>query len=247
MPQIVATNQAFAELPASACPGGLAVAMVTLHPAYIAKSYFPKHLLQAAGLQHLGSRTQRVRPRKQASTKAPPEADTTQLFVAGERSVLRDLGDYAQRLEPATREAMEFAQIESIAPMNPVDRIRRGSVGGKHVFEVGLHVPPDEDPARMRAVFAKYAQLCGFVVNPAFEFQAGQLLFLPVEGPQEQLEQLALFTLMRVIREMPRLRAARPLTRNTPVAVSFELPPPSLCQESLKWQCWMAACLMSTL
>ena len=224
LPQIVATNQAFAELPASACPDGLAVAMVTLHPAYIAKSYFPKHLLQAAGLQHLGSRTQRVRPRKQASTKAPPEADTTQLFVAGERSVLRDLGDYAQRLEPATREAMEFAQIESIAPMNPVDRIRRGSVGGRHVFEVGLHVPPDEDPARMRAVFAKYAQLCGFVVNPAFEFQAGQLLFLPVEGPQEQLEQLALFTLMRVIREMPRLRAARPLTRNTPVAVSFELP-----------------------
>lgn len=29
---------------------------------------------------------------------------------------------------------------------------------------------------------------------------------------------------MRVVRDMPRLRAARPLSRSVPVAVSFELP-----------------------
>ncbi|MBN3731326.1 S8 family peptidase [Burkholderia sp. Tr-20390] len=224
LPQIDSANQSFARLPDAACPDDLAVAMVTLHPAYLAKSYFPRHLLQAAGLQHLGSRTQRVRPRKKASTKAPSESDTTQLFVAGRRSILRNLDAYARTLEPGTREGMEFSQIESIAPMSPVDRIRLGSTSGVHVFEVGLHVPAGEDPGQLRAIFAKYAQTCGFVVNPAFDFQAGQLLFLPVEGPQEHLERLALFTLMRVIREMPRLRAARPLTRSTPVAVSFDLP-----------------------
>ncbi|QJW85202.1 S8 family peptidase [Ramlibacter terrae] len=61
-------------------------------------------------------------------------------------------------------------------------------------------------------------------MDDRFEFEAGRLLFLPVEGPRKQLQKLALFTLIRVVRPMPRLRSARPIFRSTKLPVSFELP-----------------------
>ena len=43
-----ATAIQFKELPAAACPDNYAVALVTLHPEYTAKSYFPSNLLREA-------------------------------------------------------------------------------------------------------------------------------------------------------------------------------------------------------
>jgi hypothetical protein len=73
-------------------------------------------------------------------------------------------------------------------------------------------------------MFADYAKDCGFRVNGEFEFEAGRLLFVAVEGDAAGLENLAQFTLTRVVRPMPHLRAARPVTRSMPLAVSFSLP-----------------------
>lgn len=224
LPQIEAASRSFDSLPAGACPGDLAVALMTLHPAYIAKSYFPRHLLQAAGLEPLGSRTQRVRPRRKATAHAPDEADTAQLFLAGRRSALRAFRRVAEQLTEDSREAIEFAQIESFAPLLAQARMRPPRRRGTDVFEVGLHVPSLTGAEQLRSVFAAFAQGCGFVVNPDFSFDAGRLLFVPVEGDAQRLEQLAQFTLMRVVRPMPRLRAARPLLRSNPVPVSFDLP-----------------------
>ena len=224
LPQIEAANKAFDALPAKACPGDLAVALLTLHPAYIAKSYFPRQLLHAAGLESLGSRTERVRPRRKATTGAPDEADTTQLFLAGKRSALRAFHQMAEQLPEGTREALEFARIESFAPLLAQARLRPFRHKGADVFEVGLHVPSITGAEQLRSVFAAFAQGCGFVVNPEFSFDAGRLLFVPVEGDARRLEELAQFTLMRVVRPMPRLRAARPMLRSNPVPVSFDLP-----------------------
>src|SRR5437868_7626912 len=44
------------ELPPKACPDDYAVGLVTLHPQYTAKSYFPGKLLQAAHVEAIGSR-----------------------------------------------------------------------------------------------------------------------------------------------------------------------------------------------
>jgi len=57
-------------LPQAACPSDIAVAKVDLHPAYIAKSFFPTILLGQAGLTPVGSRTVRVRPRNDLRKKA---------------------------------------------------------------------------------------------------------------------------------------------------------------------------------
>src|SRR6185503_10739203 len=75
IPQIQTAAANFKALPAGACADDLAVATVTLHPAYLAKSYFPRNLLQATGLQTLGSRTKRISPRRVTRKDAPAESD----------------------------------------------------------------------------------------------------------------------------------------------------------------------------
>jgi len=61
-------------------------------------------------------------------------------------------------------------------------------------------------------------------VNEEFEFEAGRLLFVVVEFDATALEALAQFTLTRVVRPMPQMRAAKPVTRNMPFSFSFGLP-----------------------
>jgi len=161
LPQIDATNQAFEDLPKQACPGDLAVAIVTLHPAYLAKSYFPRHLLQAANLESVGSRTTRIRPRNLATKNAPLEAETTQLFVAGKRSDLKAFRRMAANLDEQTAEGQEFKQIETIEPMLAEARLRPCRNEGVDVFEVGLHVPDGGNSEWVRGTFAQYAKTCG--------------------------------------------------------------------------------------
>jgi subtilase family protein len=224
VPQIEAANASIRDLPAQACPDDIAVARMTLHPAYLAKSYFPHALLQQAGLVSLGSRTTRIEPRKQVRATSPKEADTTELFVAGSRKILRSLASFAANLEDGTPAGVQFAQIETFAPMLAVDRLRPRPARGQVTFEAALHIPPGISPQRLRSLFADYAQKHGFLVNASLEFEVGRLLFLPVTGPSAKAGVLADFTLLRVVRPMPKLRAARPLPRGKPLAVSFRPP-----------------------
>ncbi|WOB05871.1 S8 family peptidase [Piscinibacter gummiphilus] len=229
LPQIDEATHEFDRLPPQACPGDIAVALVTLHPAYLAKSYFPRQLLQTAGLESLGSRSERIRPRRVTRANAPPEADTTQLFVAGRRSAMRAFRDFAAHLTEGSREAAEFAQIEDFQALTADNRVRGAAdleriPSRQGVFEVGLHVPSVATTDRLREVFAAFAKTCGFELNPHFRFDAGRLLFVPVEGDADRLQELAQFSLMRVVRPMPKLRAARPMLRTSPVAVPFRLP-----------------------
>ncbi|MEO8409889.1 MAG: S8 family peptidase, partial [Propionivibrio sp.] len=224
VPEIEAANTFFQALPPRACADDLAVARLILHPAYLAKTFFPKLLLDQVGLASVGSRMRRIQPRRQTKRNAPPEAETTELFVAGTRSALRRFPDFARGLSEEFPVAEQFARIETFAAMVPDDRLRLEGAQVGHVFEVGLHLPPDGEAADLRALFADYAQDCGFAVNGEFEFEAGRLLFMAVEGDAAGLENLAQFTLVRVIRPMPHLRAARPVIRSLPLSVSFRLP-----------------------
>lgn len=224
IPEIEIANSFFQALPAKACADDLAVARLVLHPAYLAKSFFPKLLLDQVGLASIGSRTRRIQPRRQTRRDAPPEAETTELFVAGTRSALLKFPDFARGLREELPVAEQFARIEAFAAMTSTDRLRLEGADIGHVFEVVLHLLPEGDVADLRALFADYATECGFRVSSEFEFEAGRLLFVAVEGDAAGLEKLAQFTMTRVVRPMPHLRAARPVTRSMPLAVSFALP-----------------------
>lgn len=224
IPEIESANRFFDSLPRNACADDLVVAKLALHPAYLAKSFFPQQLFDQTGLTSLGSRTLRVKPRKQVKQKTSEELDTTELFVAGTRDALQKLPQFARNLKATEPEGEQFTRIESFSAMTAVDRLKLPPEAGSYVFEIGLHIPPRMAPDRLRTAFANFAQECSFTVNSSFEFEAGRLLFLAVEGNPENIQSLAQFTLTRVIRPMPKLRTTRPVTRSAPLAIPFSMP-----------------------
>ncbi|MFL9912304.1 S8 family peptidase [Paraburkholderia sp. RL17-337-BIB-A] len=225
MPQIATASAEFQNLPAEACPGDMAVAMIDLHPAYIAKSFFPSQFLREANLTSLGSRSVLVRPRKETRKTAPEVQTSTRLFVAGTRRSFARLPGVIGQLRDNSREALQFAEIEDFRAMTADDRIRTTHNGHETVFEAGLHLLPDQDVDVLQAAFSAYANLCGFEVNAEFVFPVGGMLFVAVQGrPAVALERLAKFSLLRVLRPMPILRSHRPVPKGSLVRVPFELP-----------------------
>ncbi|BDU58536.1 hypothetical protein LMORI2_15180 [Limnohabitans sp. MORI2] len=225
IPQIREIAAAAQDLPDLACPRDVAVAKMTLHPAYIAKSFFPTGLLRGAGLVSLGSRTVRLTPRKDTLKKLVEQRETTQIFVAGTRNSFAQFSAYAKQLESGSKEALEFAEIEVLGLMSSVDRIKLQNASNQQgVYEVGLHLIPNAPVEILRRSFLDYCHECGFIVATKYEFQVGGLLFVPVEGDASKLSLLAQFSLMRVIRPMPLLRSVRPLTRGGPISIGFKLP-----------------------
>lgn len=222
-PEIAATNSAFSQISKEAKPGDYVVAKMMLHPAYIAKSFFPSGFLREAGLQSVGSRTARVTPRKQIKKKAPTVIETTELFVAGPASKFADLSTMTTTFEMESALAKEFARLEHIAPLTSADRIvSTTAIEEGNYFEVGLHLLPGHDD--FVHSFFRYASKRGFKVYEDLLFTAGGLVFIPVKGNPKKVAELAEFTLMRIIRPMPKLRGTRPMGRGAPISIDFTLP-----------------------
>lgn len=224
VPRMLDTALAMQALAADACPEDVAVAKIDLHPAYIAKSFFPRDLLRAADLTAVGSRTVRVRPRNEVRKKAPEVSDTTRIFVAGTRAAFARLPSIANELVEGSKLGIQLAEIEAFDSMTVEDRIRGEIKATTRVFEVGLHLLPNSGPDEVRVRFDHYAKRLGFEVNHDLQFPVGRMLFLAVSGAAAAIPKLARFSMVRTIRTMPALRGARPMTRSTPVSVGFTLP-----------------------
>jgi len=211
VPQFCSTAKALDELPPDACPGDFAVARLMMNPSFIARSYFPTGLLRSTGLEPIGSRTVKVKPQAWTRKGQPQETTTTELFVAGKRQAFRNLSQWTETIDAQSDEGEDLAHIEKFAAFAPAERIV-GLGGPKdRFFEVGLHLLPDEDPGLIQKAFVKFAQQEGVQVHSEVDFVAGNLWFVPVEGKPSDVEKLASFSFVRVIRPVPKLRGIRPL------------------------------------
>jgi hypothetical protein len=224
LPQVGACAREMKNLPAQACPADYAVAKLDLHPAYIAKSFFPSAFLRQAGLASIGSRTIKVTPRRELRKTAPATSESSQLFVAGTRASFDRLPSVIAQLNEGSREAIQFAEIEDLSAMVSDDRLRAGKNAQDHVFEAGLHLIPDQDAETLQRLFSAYAKTCGFAIDEELVFPVGKMLFVAATGDAGGLAELAKFSMLRIVRPMPRLRGHRPLVRSMPVQASFTLP-----------------------
>lgn len=224
IPQIKAASNIFNKLPIEATPQGISVAKMTLHPAFIAKSYFPNQLLRYVGLISVGSRSDLITPRKQVKIKASKRSETTQLLVAGTKASFEIFSEYALSLTDENPTSLQFAEIEDFSAMESSDRIKPLLDNSENVFEVGLHLLPDSDAQTTLRYFAEYAISLGYEVITKFQFISGKLLFLPIQGNSENLAALGNFSLLRIVRSMPGIRVNRPIPRSTGVPVQFKLP-----------------------
>jgi hypothetical protein len=207
-PQIQATARALADLPDAACPRDEAVALLTLHPQFLAKSYHPGSLLHDVDLEVIGSRPKAVKPEKWTRKKPAAEAPSTELYVAGPRSAFRSWAGAIEGWVPpheATR--ADLQKIEAVHAPTPEEKVQRIRSKSKSLFfEIGLHLSSAGSGAYILEAFARYADTLGVELLQAKRLVSGSLCFLPARGERDVADELARFTFLRVLREMPKLR-----------------------------------------
>jgi hypothetical protein len=223
-PQFSETAAALDTLPPDACPGDFGVVRLTMNPSYIARSFFPVAMLRSVGLESVGSRTVKVTPDGWTKKGAPRECTTTELFVAGKRQVFRNLNGWTQQVIAESNEALDLAHIEKFSAFTSEQRFALYGSKNDRFFEVGIHLLPDENRLFVQQAFAKYAKEVEVKVYSDLGFTAGNLWFVPVEGKHGNIERLAEFVFVRVIRPMPKLRGMRPAQRTGGVSVDCSLP-----------------------
>lgn len=223
-PQFTQVASAIDSLPSEACPGDFGIARLTMNPSYIARSFFPVAMLRTVGLESVGSRTVKLTPGGWTKKGAPTECTTTELFVAGKRQAFRNLTVWTQQVELESDEALDLAHIENFAAFSPEERIADPGTKKDRFFEIGVHLLPDEDRSFIQHAFAKFAKAANVKIHADLGFTVGNLWFVPVEGKNSDVQKLAEFVFVRVVRPVPKLRGIRPMVRASGVSIACHLP-----------------------
>lgn len=201
------------ELPANACPDDKAVLSIVLNPEYIAKSFFPKELFQRVGVEAVGSRTRSVTPQKRSMGRPAEEALTTEIFVMGPRSSLRSWSSGFPQWNDTSGATHGVISIEEIGAPDAGDKIKGDIPDGRVTFEVVLHTDELLGEQRILKSFRAYLSSLGIDAPMDKRFYAGGLCFVELTAPAEKAEDIATFTAVRALREMPTLRVLRPTVR----------------------------------
>ena len=235
-PMFEGAASALEALPDSACPDGEGVAALALHPEYYAKSFFPATFLRAADLRAVGSRPRKLRPEKRSRGREPEEALTTELFVAGKRSAFRRLAKEIHEWTLKMAGSRNLPAIERVGPLTAQERVRPFTSGpGKLPLEVVLHASERLHDRFILAGFGAYLEELGIDVDLKRIFFSGRLCFLRLRATEQQAADVARFSFLRVIREMPKLRTTQPVLRGLPSARrAVELPKGDVLDPNLR-------------
>jgi len=215
-PMVADTESKIAALPEEACPHDEAVISLTLNPEYIAKSYFPTELLRDVGIDVIGSRPKRVTPEKRSRGRETAETITTELFAMGLRSSIRAWSQNLPTWQSDRSSAGALISIEEISAPVPQNKIR-GLLpdSGRFALETVLHA--SELELGMIQAFTDYLERQEIDVRFGRRFFAKGLCFQEIDAPVERAGDIATFTGVRVIRQMPELRVLRPTVRSAAI------------------------------
>jgi len=210
-PRIAKVAKQLAALPDDACPNDEAVAIVTLHHEYLSKSAYPDKLIEATGLRALGSRPVVKKPEKVSGKKEPSPKSTAELFLAGPRSSFANISKSMATLTKASDIAEDLVKIEDIRAPTVDERIQpMRSKEAKPRLEVVLHSGEGRARLRMLRSFEEYLKSLNIKINIDDRIDAGNLSFISLRAPASRLKDIATFSFLRKVREMPRLRPLRP-------------------------------------
>lgn len=224
VPKFEAAASELRVLPREACPHDEAVAMITLHPAYLAKSYFPDALLDEANLWPVGSRMRTVSPDAWAIKDPPSEATAAELFVAGKRDDFAKLPRLLSKWTEESRGSKDIVKIEDIRSYPVSERVRAAkSELDAPYWEVILHATNLPGSDYILEGFRDYLADLEIMVDLDERLHAQGLCFLPVRIPKRQIEEVAKFAFLRAARVMPRMRPVVRMSKSSPT-FPIELP-----------------------
>jgi len=205
-------------------PRGEVAAKLTIHPEFLAKTYFPTNLLKKSGLRLIGSRATQILPRSMVRGKPPESRPSAVLIVAGTAKSFEQTASILN----SDKATQDFTHIESITPFLPADRkIGLDLAHFNDWAEVVLHA--DIGASDIRSAFFQLVQESGGHVNPDRARSVGGLTFLPLHVASENATALVRsiedFTHLRALRNMPIL-GEDPFINDAAATRSLALAPP---------------------
>ncbi|HIF9347005.1 TPA: S8 family peptidase [Photobacterium damselae] len=199
------------QLPPQASPGDMIVTKMTLHPAYLAKSYFPEALFKKYNLKNLGSKEVFIKPEIQVTKKKADKLSSSQYFIAGNKNdferLITDVSNDALP-EPCVYDFTKFENIEFYDSEDKLTTSARTTIttsGSKTnlIYEVVLHAE-ESDSHIIKSFFDYIALLEGKTFKNKTRTIKG-LTFCFVELNPNKISSLADFSFVRVVRPIPEL------------------------------------------
>lgn len=185
-------------------PRGEVTAKVILHPAFLAKSYFPANILRDSGLIILGSRPVKITPRKSRNDLIK-EQETASIFVSGTADNFRSMDEKLFDQHAAESKKEQFARIEYVGTYESDEKLRiNNETRWPDYAHVTLHA--SETDAYVLTSFKDLIEdLGGRISKRGFRFAPG-LTFVTVQISPEKIPLIAKFTRVRLIRSLPELQ-----------------------------------------
>src|SRR5690606_21538499 len=121
---------------------GNLVAKLTVHPSYLAKSYYPKALLKKFELTDIGSKPVTIKPRKPATRKQKGKRLlTASYYIAGTPQEFERLFGVLDdaKLEKGIRE--DVMKIEDLVIYSAQEKIRGEAKENESKYEIAVHSP----------------------------------------------------------------------------------------------------------
>ena len=231
---IAGIAQALDQLPQEAKPRGEGTGLITVHPAFMAKTQMPAGVFQRAGLRTVGSRSVMVVPEHDArasASKGPQPA--AELYVCGTSQAFRELGRMLLSEATTKQHQNEFCRLEAVRFLDPGDRLVRLEGQDAQVpIEVVLH--GDSADAGLLDAFEAYAGTCGVQLGRSKLLGVPGLVFMPGTASRAHLAKFASFTALRAVRRLPTLRLSRPVIRQRLTVQAPALPDADAMDSTLK-------------
>jgi hypothetical protein len=196
-------------LPEEFCPHGEAVIVLSLHPAYLAKSHFPSRLLSECRLRNVGSRGTLRIPAVQHPKRKGSKELSLELLVAGSSALIATLHNTIERCEADAPLAGDIIKIDDVRLEDPQSKIRLAGYQDEtcNYWEIVLHATPTQD--FIVDAFRSIVADAGGVVDVDRRIYAGGLCFVPAHIEFQPLQAITRFQHLRVARGMPRMRTVK--------------------------------------
>lgn len=229
LPKLNSALSELAKLPLEAKPDNKIVTKITLHPSYLAKSFFPVNLFSRYNLVNLGSKEVFISPEVTIADRKTEEVSTSQYFVAGRESDIREL---VKDIENSTLEESlkdDLIKLEDFDILSRKDRISKSvylennsqNDNTLKKYEVVLHASNSDDD--ILSSFMEYVKNLQGETFPEKNRTIKGLTFCFILLKYDEIPNLADFSYIRVVRPVPELKVSESfselLEERKPIAV----------------------------
>jgi len=207
------TLQLAESLPSEAMPDGDIVTSLTLHPSFLAKSYYPTALLKDYSLTSLGSKEVFIKPETAVNKEqAERPVSSSVYFLSGKKTSFERLLSDIHNNNIGEDAGIDLGKIEDISLFDSAEKIKSKGNVGSNTYEVVLHLSENDDK-KLDKFISFITTLDGSIDKNKIRF-VGDLSFCFVKIDSSKISDLAKFVFVRVVRPAPKINLSNTKTND---------------------------------